>query len=318
MKEEYRGYRPGDRAQMVECNDPYAPVLPGEKGTIAHIDDAGTLHMRWDDGRTLGVCLEEDVVRKVPPEQEMELLSSEPLLQCDESRWEAHCEQAVALTAAMQNYAEEQGCDWVVRRTFIDEVHSLRPPSEQSIAIIAYGQGYTAPSGTHLVKELLELRLASPRRHARLQGAGRGWLGPGRQSRHAAVQLAGRPPIDCPAHPRMQGIRSIHASERKGPGALALVMRFLLASENHDPVREKSRGAPFVKGAPLFDWKSVVKTPRRNCPISTGRDLRLVVGARRASAVSVMRSALDDLDTSFSNAIDDAIAVVNPAAPPSG
>ena len=95
MKEEYRGYRPGDRVQMVECNDPYAPVLPGEKGAIAHIDDAGTLRMSWDDGRTLGVCLEEDVVRKVPPEQEMELLSSEPLLQCDESRWEAHCEQAV-------------------------------------------------------------------------------------------------------------------------------------------------------------------------------------------------------------------------------
>lgn len=152
--------------------------------------------MRWDDGRTLGVCLEEDIVRKVSPEQEMELLSSEPLLQCGESRWEAHCEQAVALTGAMQSYVEEQGCDWVVRRTFIDEVHSLRPPryqhveagalndliegtcdlkngtdvglmakrppSEQSIAIIAYGQGYTAPSGTHLVKELLELRLASP------------------------------------------------------------------------------------------------------------------------------------------------------------
>ena len=196
MKEEYRGYRPGDRVQMVERNDPYAPILPGEKGPIAHIDDAGTLHMRWDDGRTLGVCLEEDTVRKVPPEQEMELLSSEPLLQCDESEWEAHCDQSVALTAAMQSYAEEQGCDWVVRRTFIDEVHSLRPPryqhveagalddliegtcdlkngtdvglmekrppSEQSIAIIAYGQGYTAPSGTHLVKELLELRLASP------------------------------------------------------------------------------------------------------------------------------------------------------------
>ena len=196
MKEEYRGFHPGDRIQMVECNDPYAPVLPGAKGTVAHIDDAGTLHMRWDDGRTLGVCLEEDTVRKVPPEQEMELLSSEPLLQCGESQWNAHCEQAVALTGAMQSYAEEIGCDWVVRHTFIDEAHShrppryqhveggalddliegtcdlkngtdvgfmeKRPPSEQSIVIIAYGQGYTAPSGTHLVKELLELRLASP------------------------------------------------------------------------------------------------------------------------------------------------------------
>lgn len=152
--------------------------------------------MRWDGGRTLGVCLEEDSVRKIPPGQEMELLSTEPLLQCDESQWDAHCEQSVALTGAMQSFAEEQGCDWVVKRSYIDEVHSQRPPkyqyieavalddliegtcnlkngtdvgfiakrppSEQSIAIIAYGQGCTAPSGTHLVKELLELRLASP------------------------------------------------------------------------------------------------------------------------------------------------------------
>lgn len=196
MKEEYRGFHPGDRIQMVECNDPYAPVLPGAKGTVGHIDDAGTLHMRWDDGRTLGVCLEEDSVRKIPPEQEMELLSSEPLLQCGESEWEAHCEQSVTLTGAMQSFAEDRGCDWMVRRTFIDEAHShrppryqhveagalddlvegtcdlkngtdvgftaKRPPGEQSMVIVAYGQGYTTPSGTYLVKELLELRLASP------------------------------------------------------------------------------------------------------------------------------------------------------------
>lgn len=37
-----------------------------------------------------------------------------------------------------------------------------RPPSEQSIAIIAYGQGCTAPSGTHLAKVMHVLRLASP------------------------------------------------------------------------------------------------------------------------------------------------------------
>lgn len=133
MKEEYRGYRPGDRVQMVERNDPYAPILPGEKGAIAHIDDTGTLHMRWDDGRTLGVCLEEDTVRKVPPEQEMELLSTEPLLQCDESQWDAHCEQSVALTGVMQRFAEEQGRDWVVKRSYIDEIHSPRPPKYQYV-----------------------------------------------------------------------------------------------------------------------------------------------------------------------------------------
>ena len=83
------------------------------------------------------------------------------------------------------------------------------------------------------------------------------------------------------------------------------------------PKRKGKHLKKCVKGAPLFGWKSVVKTPRRNYPISTGRDLRLIVGARRASVVSVMRSALDDLDASFSNAIDNAIAVVNPSAPPS-
>ena len=216
MKEEHHGFRPGDRIQMVECNDPYAPVLPGAKGIIAHIDDAGTLHMRWDDGRTLGVCLEEDVVRKVPPEQEMELLSSEPLLQCDESRWEAHCEQAVALTAAMQNYAEEQGCDWVVRRTFIDEVHSLRPPSEQSIAIIAYGQGYTAPSGTHLVKELLELRLASPAATRDFRERVEvGWDPDGR----AAMQLFNSPGDHQPLAPLIRVCKeSVRSMPPKGKG----------------------------------------------------------------------------------------------------
>ena len=237
MKEEYRGFRPGDRVQMIECKDPYAPISPGAKGTVAHIDDAGTLHMLWDNGRTLGVCLEEDIVRKVPPEQEMELLSTEPLLQCGEGEWDAHCEQSVALTSAMQSYAEGQDCDWAVKRSYIDEAHShrapryqhveaaalddliegtcdlkngtdvgfmaKRPPSERSMAIVAYGQSYTAPSGTYLVKELLEAQARLPCCHTRLQGADRSRLGPRRQSRHAAVQLAGRPPAARPAYSKM-------------------------------------------------------------------------------------------------------------------
>lgn len=195
MKEEYCGFRPGDRIQIIECKDPYAPVLLGAKGTVAHIDDAGTLHMLWDDGRTLGACLEEDAVRKIPPEQEMELLNAEPLLQCDENRWDVHCEQSVALIGAMQSFAEEQGYDWAVKRSYIDEAHSQRPPryrhveadaldnlsessdlkngtnigfmakrlpSRQSMVIVAYGQGYTTLSGTYLVKELLECKLISP------------------------------------------------------------------------------------------------------------------------------------------------------------
>ena len=65
MKESYRGYRPGDRLRMVYCTDPYDPVPAGTEGTVDHIDDMGTLHMRWDNGRTLGVCLEEDEVERI-------------------------------------------------------------------------------------------------------------------------------------------------------------------------------------------------------------------------------------------------------------
>ena len=33
------------------------PLKVGEEGTIAHVDDAGTLHVKWDSGRTLGLLL---------------------------------------------------------------------------------------------------------------------------------------------------------------------------------------------------------------------------------------------------------------------
>lgn len=195
MKEEYRSFRPGDRLQMVECRDKYAPVLPGTKGVIGHIDDIGGLKMSWDDGRTLGVCLEEDIVRKVPPEQEMELLNAEPLMKCDEAEWDAHVDESNGLVSAMQRFADEYGCDWVVKRIFIDDAHSSRPAvyeyldgrslqeliescdlkngtdmgfmakrprEQQSAAIVVYGQGYTTPTGGGIVTELLECRPASP------------------------------------------------------------------------------------------------------------------------------------------------------------
>ena len=60
MKESYRGHKPGDRLRMVYCADPYNPVPAGTEGTVDLIDDMGTLHVSWEDGRRLGVCLEVD------------------------------------------------------------------------------------------------------------------------------------------------------------------------------------------------------------------------------------------------------------------
>lgn len=194
---EYNGYRPGDRIQMISCKDPFAPILPGERGTINYIDDAGTLHMRWDhSGRTLGVCLEEDEVRKIPIEQEWELLHTSSVMQCDEARFGAHCEETDTFLEMIDAYAAEKDGEWVVKSSFLDEAHkgkdpvfqlagavsldqliqgcdvkqgvdiaftAKRPEKERSILLIAYGQNYSTPDGTLCaVTELLECKLVSP------------------------------------------------------------------------------------------------------------------------------------------------------------
>lgn len=36
-------------------NDEPNPVPAGTEGIIFHVDDAGTIHVKWDDGSFLGV-----------------------------------------------------------------------------------------------------------------------------------------------------------------------------------------------------------------------------------------------------------------------
>jgi hypothetical protein len=40
-------------------NDKYA-VPPRTEGTITYIDDIGTIHVKWDNGSTLGLVPQED------------------------------------------------------------------------------------------------------------------------------------------------------------------------------------------------------------------------------------------------------------------
>ena len=49
----------GARIKLNYMNDAYA-VPSGTKGTIKFIDDAGTIHVAWDNGSTLGVIWGED------------------------------------------------------------------------------------------------------------------------------------------------------------------------------------------------------------------------------------------------------------------
>ena len=60
-------YPPGTRIRLNSMEDPYAPVLPGTEGEVDFVDDIGTIHMKWDNGRAL-------VKNRMPEETERGLM----------------------------------------------------------------------------------------------------------------------------------------------------------------------------------------------------------------------------------------------------
>ncbi len=62
----------GDRVRLVEMHADAAPLPPGMLGTVWKIDDLGTVHVTWDNGRELGLVPEIDryerIDREAPPE----------------------------------------------------------------------------------------------------------------------------------------------------------------------------------------------------------------------------------------------------------
>ena len=195
MKEEYMGFRVGDRLRMVSCTDPYAPILPGQKGTIDHIDDIGTLHMTWDNGRTLGVVVGEDEVEKVPLDEELDRVGSKSAIECaDEASFEEHREKALEAVSLMEEAALDSGGAWAVRITHLDVANRGRMPEfafveadglgglldgadaknggdasfheagrHRSFVMVAHGAGYNSPSGSAHAQEAFECRLLKPK-----------------------------------------------------------------------------------------------------------------------------------------------------------
>lgn len=48
-------YPAGIRIRLNHMDDPYAPVPDGTVGEVQYIDDAGNIHMIWQNGRTLSL-----------------------------------------------------------------------------------------------------------------------------------------------------------------------------------------------------------------------------------------------------------------------
>jgi len=62
-------YPPGTRLILDHMDDPYAPVESGTRGSVQAVDDAGQIHMAWDNGRTLAVIPGVDIFRKLTPQE---------------------------------------------------------------------------------------------------------------------------------------------------------------------------------------------------------------------------------------------------------
>lgn len=54
-------YLPGTRIELDFMGDDPRPIPPGTKGTVRIVDDIGTVHCDFDNGRRLGLVPGEDV-----------------------------------------------------------------------------------------------------------------------------------------------------------------------------------------------------------------------------------------------------------------
>ena len=57
-------YPAGSRVRLLHMDDPQAPP-EGTEGTIRFVDDIGTIHVSWDTGSGLGVCLGVDIIEVI-------------------------------------------------------------------------------------------------------------------------------------------------------------------------------------------------------------------------------------------------------------
>lgn len=59
-----RTYKPGTRLELIHMEDAHS-VPPGTQGTVDYVDDAGNIHMKWDNGRTLSLIEEADKFKRI-------------------------------------------------------------------------------------------------------------------------------------------------------------------------------------------------------------------------------------------------------------
>lgn len=58
-------YPTGTRVVLEKMEDPFTRLKPGDGGKVIHVDDAGGVHIQWDNGSCLAAIYGVDYVVKV-------------------------------------------------------------------------------------------------------------------------------------------------------------------------------------------------------------------------------------------------------------
>lgn len=70
-------YPPGTRVVLLNMGNDPRPIESGTRGTVRVVDDIGTIHCDFDNGRSLGMVPGEDSFRELTDEELAEELESE-------------------------------------------------------------------------------------------------------------------------------------------------------------------------------------------------------------------------------------------------
>lgn len=62
-------YPRGTRILLLRMGDDPRPIPPLTRGTVDYVDDIGTVHCRFDNGRYLGVIIGVDEFRKLTEQE---------------------------------------------------------------------------------------------------------------------------------------------------------------------------------------------------------------------------------------------------------
>lgn len=62
-------YPVGTKIQLISMRNEKYPILPGTIGAVTHIDDMGSIHMKWQNGSSLALIPEEDSFKVVAAEK---------------------------------------------------------------------------------------------------------------------------------------------------------------------------------------------------------------------------------------------------------